>query len=218
MKITKSYLKQVIKEELEKMDEAFYQGGGETGEPAPEDLQASTSSKYGAPQGDRSAKAVSAQKTDTRALHTPNLRNILKRGKTIQQIADAISAGDSNAQFELIQKLRTASQNLGNKYRHEDDKKDDRSSYLQDILPFVDAQKGTIAGSEKAYQMVMSGGIQNLDFLKNAIVKQSQNKYGKANMQIDRRSILKPKLDDPKEKERRAAIRSGIAKGLPQTE
>lgn len=194
MKITKNYLKQIIKEELEKFEEAFYQGGGEQGEAAPEDLQASTRSKYGAPEGDRSAQAaqMAKQKTDTRDKSTPNLRDLLKRGpKTMQQIADAISAGNQDAEFVLIQKLKRANLNLGNQYRHEDDKIQDRSFYIQDMLPFVDTQKGTIAGSEKAYNMVMSGGIANLGFLKDAIVKKSQNKYASADAKLKSRGILR---------------------------
>lgn len=63
MKITKEYLRTVIKEELQRLDEAFYQGGGEAGEAAFDDLQASTKSQYGnAPKGDRSATAAAQYK------------------------------------------------------------------------------------------------------------------------------------------------------------
>ena len=63
MKITRDYLKQVIKEELERLDEAFYTGGGSAGQPAYDDLQATTKSQYGnAPKGDRSAAAAAAYK------------------------------------------------------------------------------------------------------------------------------------------------------------
>ncbi len=168
MKITKSYLQQVIKEELERLgeelttlDEAFYQGGGGAGEPAYDDLQASTKSQYGnSPKGDRSAAAVAAYKE----------KNTRKQAT----MKDRLFGKDPEG--TLINDLKQLNSLIGT-YGQE-------ANYMKklgDIFSKIDASAGTIDGHKRPYEALKSGALKNLKpMFDNVVTQKTSGKHSAA--------------------------------------
>lgn len=170
MKITKSYLQQVIKEELERLgeettlDEAFYQGGGEVGEPAYDDLQASTKSQYGnSPKGDRSAAAVDAYKQQ-------NKRDRFSLKKTF-------SGQGNSPESSVLLKL----QNLNTTLKKYGELDSNQKQDFSDLLNKIDFTKGTIDGLERPFRALTSGGMPALlkAFQEDPTYQKKSNTSGK---------------------------------------